>query len=179
MCCGTHAALVFKASKIHSMHNQAVSAAYVLTNAMNFPHCRTCQCVQYLVESFEITNLRYAAMSCRQSSADLAESHLQALHKMVMSMAHCCDAYQPTGDANLEPADQHMASHTLQQLTQLTAHLLQALPLHPRQHLAPNLLVVSLLIPDACLEPWLHTCRLCLGACVAWPIFLSPCFWQT
>ncbi|KAL0040752.1 hypothetical protein WJX79_004303 [Trebouxia sp. C0005] len=76
----------------------------------------------------------------RQSSPGLAESHVQALHKLVMSVAHCCDAYQPTGDAKLEPADQHMASHALQQLTQLTAHLLQAMPLHPRQHLAQTLL---------------------------------------
>jgi hypothetical protein len=105
----------------------------------------------------EITSQCYAAMSCRQSSPDLAESHVQALHKLVMSMAHCCDAYQPAGDAKLEPADRHMASHTLQQLTQLTAHLLQAMPLHPRQHLAQNLLVVSLLITDVCLEPWLRT----------------------
>ena len=97
----------------------------------------------------EVTNQCYVAMSCRQSSPGLAESHVQALHKLVMSVAHCCDAYQPTGDAKLEPADQHMASHALQQLTQLTAHLLQAMPLHPRQHLAQTLLWVSQLIPGA------------------------------
>ncbi len=99
-------------------------------------------------------------MSCRQSSSDLAESHIQALHKLLMSMAHCCDACQPTGDAKLEPADSHMASHTLQQLTQLTAHLLQAMPLHARQHLARTLLLVSQLIPGAYLAPLLHTCSL-------------------
>ncbi len=99
--------------------------------------------------SLKITSQCYAAMSCRQSSPDLAESHVQALHKLVMSMAHCCDTYQPTGDVKLEPADQHMASHTLQQLTQLTAHLLQAMPLHPRQQLAQTLLSVRQLVPDA------------------------------
>ena len=112
----------------------------------------------------------YANMSCRQSSADLAESHVQALHKLVMGMAHWCDAYQPTGDAKLEPADQHIASHTLQQLTQLTAHLLQAMPLHQRQHLAQTLLVVSQLVPGACLEPSLHT-----AGCDWLPVQLGQC----
>ena len=121
----------------------------------------------------------YAAVSCRQSSADLAESHVQALHKLVMRMAHCCDAYQANDDAKLEAADQHMASHTLQQLTQLTAHLLQAMPLHPRQHLAQTLLSVRQLVHDAYLAPWLRTCRLCLVAWAAWPTFLCPCFWET
>ncbi|DBB03902.1 TPA: hypothetical protein ACH3X1_012988 [Trebouxia sp. C0004] len=76
----------------------------------------------------------------RQSSLDLAKRHVQALHKLVMSMAHCCDVYQPTGDVKSDPGDQHMASHTLQQLTQLTARLLQAMPPHACQHLAHALL---------------------------------------
>lgn len=66
---------------------------------------------------------------------------MQALHKMAMTLAQC---YHGQGSGvKCDEANRQMLSHSLQQLVQLTAHLLVALPLDARHHLAQSLLQVS------------------------------------
>ena len=80
-------------------------------------------------------------VGCRQATPELAGSHVQSLHNMVVTLAQCCHGHG--SDAKCDQANQQMLSHSLQQLVQLTAHLLLALPLDLRQHLAHSLLQVS------------------------------------
>lgn len=74
---------------------------------------------------------------CRQASVGLSDSHVHVLHQMLMTVASCCGGgvwSHPQGGA---------ASHVLRQLTQLTGHLLVAIPLDRRPRLCQSVLDVS------------------------------------
>ena len=58
-----------------------------------------------------------------------------------MTLAKCYHGHG--SDAKCDEANPQMLSRSLQQLVQLTAHLLLALPLDARHHLAQSLLQVS------------------------------------
>ena len=73
-------------------------------------------------------------MPCRQGSAALADSHVHALHKLLMTVANCCGVWSHRHGAG---------SRVLRQVTQLMGHLLVAVPLDRRQKLCQSLLDVS------------------------------------
>ena len=74
------------------------------------------------------------AVHCRHASSALADSHVHALHKLVMTVAICCGTQSCRHGAG---------SHVLRQVTQLTGHLLVAVPLDRRQKLCQSLLEVG------------------------------------
>lgn len=82
---------------------------------------------------FALTVLKLA-VHCRHASSALADSHVHALHKLLMTVANCC---------GVQPYSHGAGSHVLRQLTQLTGHLLVAIPLDRRQMLCQSLLEVS------------------------------------
>lgn len=74
------------------------------------------------------------AVHCRRASSALADSHVHALHKLLMTVANCCGVRSYSHGAG---------SHVLRQLTQLTGHLLVAVPFDQRQKLCQSLLEVG------------------------------------
>ena len=71
--------------------------------------------------------------TCRQAAHDLAESHVCTLHRIVMAVAKLCEA----------PGSMWLHARSLQQLVQLTAHLLKAMPADMSQAMPYSLLQVS------------------------------------
>lgn len=78
--------------------------------------------------------MQKVVVHCRQASSALADSHVHALHKLMMTVANCCGVQSYSHGAG---------SHVLRQLTQLTGHLLVAVPLDRRQKLCQSLLEVG------------------------------------
>ena len=79
-------------------------------------------------------------MPCRQASAGLADSHVHALHKLLLTVTNCSGVWSHRSGAG---------SHLLRQLTQLMGHLLMAIPLDRRQNLCQSLLDVSTKVSSA------------------------------
>ena len=79
--------------------------------------------------------MRQLFLTCRQASAALADSHVYALHKLLLTVANSWGFWSHRHGAG---------SPVLRQLTQLMGHLLMAVPLDRQQQLCHSLLDVSI-----------------------------------
>ena len=91
---------------------------------------------------------------CRRSSPELAESHVRALHHMLTRVAACHGHKELPEAAN---------SQAVQQLVQLTGHLLLAIPFEQRQKLCFSFFMVRKLRLETSVDVWI-VCQSCLVA---------------